>query len=191
MVTLYQDDIARAYAIGLKYEDYLKTHDIGIVKNCDISENRLKIKIAGKDLYCWRGLIKQQPNCVSGTQCDPYSYTNARARFCLTWGGCEPFKFVGNPKNEQSPVLNRRGGIVTYNPMEDCGTGTGFFNCLKDGVGQSLDNAASQPQKTLMGVAVGIGALLVGTILVKSHPKVSSKLSIKTKPEAKKFYHPI
>lgn len=152
-------------------EFYLQTHDLYRTTPCTLKENRSKIKNPeepGKDLYCWKGIIRQQPDCVVGSVCDPYSYTNARTRFCLTWG-CSPHLYVANEGTEDSglTVLNERGGTVVYNSKKECeGAFISKINCFISGLRQSLDFALDPNNKKqlLIKLTIWFGLLIAGII---------------------------
>lgn len=123
----------------------ITTHDIGKLNVCDLEENRYSIKDfydtdedkAYEQIYCWKGIIKQNPDCVVGTVCDPNSYSGARTRFCLTWG-CSPFKYVADDNGQ--PVMNERGGIIVYVKKQECSGGfVNQLNCFVNGIRQSAD----------------------------------------------------
>lgn len=155
-------------------EYYLQTHDLHRTTPCTLKENRFKIKNPeepGKELYCWKGIIRQQPDCVVGSVCDTYSYTNARTRFCLTWG-CSPHLYVANEGTEDSglTVMNERGGTVVYNSKKECeGAFISKFQCFISGIRQSLDFALDPANKKqiLVKMTIWFGILIAGIIAYK------------------------
>lgn len=129
-------------------EYYLYTHDIQQnVSPCTLKENRYSIDNfydkeddkTYKEIYCWKGIIHQRPECTIGTVCDPNSYAGARSRFCLTWGCPEAFLYVGDAAGQA--IVNERGGVVVFNQKEKCeGAFINKMNCFIGGIRQSMDN---------------------------------------------------
>lgn len=129
-------------------ESLLTVHNIHEVESsqCTLKDNRFKDPQSG--YYCWKGIIFQQPNCIMGEVCDPVSFLRARDRFCVTFGGsmdprkpgdttCIPGRFVPN-LDPSSPVVNERGGVVTYQPQAECKGISGWIRCVNQGFGKSI-----------------------------------------------------
>lgn len=156
---------------SLRWKMY--THDIGTLNVCDIHENRYKIPDfydAEEDktydqIYCWKGIISQNPDCRIGTVCDPHSYSGARTRFCLTWGCPDPHLYVADDKGER--IVNDRGGIIVFNQKEECKGG--FINqlkCVTSGLRQSADNILDpENRRALITQMVIIAAIMVAFII--------------------------
>ena len=182
------DNTGDAIASAIDY--YLQTHDLYTTDACTLKDNRFKInnfvdpednnKV--KNLYCWKGIIYQQPECVIGTVCDPYSYTNARTRFCLTWG-CEAHKLVSNEGTEDAglDVVNGRGGIVVYNQKDKCqGAMVNKLKCILDGMHQSVDNALDPEHKTrsVLTMVIALVVLIVGAVIFRTMIKDKTRKGI-------------
>lgn len=161
---------------------YLQTHDLSTANPCTLKENRFKTpnpEEPGSELYCWRGIIHThkdgKPDCVIGSVCDPYSFTNARTRFCLTWG-CDPHLYVANEGTADAgvTVINERGGTVVYTPKKECeGAFVNKFSCIMKGFRQSLDFALDPANKKQLLVRMSMAfALLIVLLIVW---RVSSK----------------
>lgn len=151
-------------------------------QNCTdlIHENRFNLNFTntstGKQdkFYCWQGIIAQQPQCVIGSVCSQYSYTEARTAFCQTWGR-EPGGCAGNQAdlyvpNEGTadanvPVVNERGGIIAYNPAGSCqGTTTvGGLQCMVNSLRQSFAHVLDPKNEKNLIIAgiVGFAFLLI------------------------------
>lgn len=158
---------------------YLYTHDLSTAspKQCTLTENRFKTPFvdpaSGKttDLYCWKGRIRTEPDCVIGSVCDPFSYTNARSSFCRTWG-CQPDLFVSNEGTADAglPVVNQRGGVVVYTPKAQCEGGIAKqFNCMLSGIRQSFANAFDPKNRSrlLMSMMLLSAFVITGVILFR------------------------
>lgn len=169
---------------------YLLTHDLYTTSSnlCTLKENRFRTPYKDANgqtasLYCWRGRIQTTPDCVIGSVCDPYSYTNARSSFCRTWG-CQPNLYVSNEGtlDAGTPVINQRGGLVVYTPKTECEGGIARqFNCMLSGVRQSFANAVDPKnrKKLMMSVITLSAALVVGIILLRRY---------RQKTRGKKFF---
>ena len=149
---------------SLRYRMY--THDIN--SNCNINENRYKIDNfhdteENKDyasIYCWKGIIRKNPDCKVGSVCDPNSYAGARSRFCLTWGCPDPMLYVADDKGQ--PIVNERGGIIVYNKKEDCrGSLVNQIKCVTGGLRQSANHLLDPNNRKQMLMQVIILASMV------------------------------
>jgi hypothetical protein len=158
---------------SLKYKMF--THDIGTLNVCDLEENRYKIENfsdveEGKvypQIYCWKGIISKNPDCKIGTVCDPYSFSGARTRFCLTWGGCEPHLYVADDKGQ--PIVNERGGIIVYTKKADCEGGIiNQAKCFVNGIRQSADYILDpENRRSLIIQMVTLSAIVtIGLIII-------------------------
>jgi len=157
---------------SLRYK--LSTHDIGRLEVCDIDENRYRIENFYDEeedktypqIYCWKGIISQNPDCKIGTVCDPYSFSGARTRFCLTWGGCDPFLYVADDKGQ--PIVNERGGIIVYTKKEDCVGGVmNQGKCFVNGLRQSADHILDpQNRRSLIIQMVTLSAIVTVSLIV-------------------------
>ena len=169
---------------SLRYKMY--THDIGSPSSCDIKENRYKLDNfydaeedkTYKQIYCWKGIIRQNPDCKVGTVCDPHSYSGARTRFCLTWGCSDPHLYVADDSGD--PIVNERGGIIVYTKKEDC---VGGFlnqgNCFVSGIRQSLDHIldpenrrALITQMVILSVIVAVSLIVVLRVRGSKHRRI-------------------
>lgn len=147
----------------------LHTHDIGRQSGpCNIHENRYTIddfydkedNKTYKQIYCWKGIIKSTPDCTIGTVCDPHSYTNARTRFCLTWGCKDPHLYVADLSGE--PVVNERGGVVVFNQKEKCAGGfLNQVNCFIGGMRQSLDHVLDPANRRQLLIQMATISMIV------------------------------
>ena len=145
-------------------EYYLYTHDIQQnVKPCTIHENRYKIDDfydkeddkRYKQIYCWKGIIHNKPECTIGSVCDPNSYVGARTRFCLTWGCPQPNLYVGDATGES--IVNERGGIVVFNHKEKCkGAFINQAQCFIGGIRQSMDHLLDPANRKELMIKVSI-----------------------------------
>lgn len=140
--------------------------------NCNImGDNRFRDP---NGLYCWRSRIQSEPECIVGEICSPLSYSDARSRFCYTFGGsadprkpgdttCVPNQYVGPLPGEDPFTGNIRGGIVTYEDM--CKGISGRLRCLGKGLSQSIHHQT--PGQTLTHVMLALGGLLVVALIVR------------------------
>ena len=151
---------------SLEYKLY--THDIGKISPCDLKENRYTMenfydtedKKTYSQIYCWKGIIRKNPDCVVGTVCDPYSFTNARTRFCLTWNCPDPHLYVADLSGEA--VVNERGGVVVFNPKDKCKGGfLSQINCFVSGMRQSLDHVLDPANRKQLLIQVAIISVMV------------------------------
>ncbi len=172
---------------SLKYKLY--THDIGKINVCDIDENRYRIENfydseedkTYPQIYCWKGIISGYPNadCKIGTVCDPYSFSGARTRFCLTWGCHDPYLYVADDKGDV--VVNERGGIVVFNKKEDCSGG--LFNqgkCFVSGIRQSADHLLdplNRRQLMIQMITVSIVGIIGLIVLLRFRGSKNKRLS--------------
>jgi hypothetical protein len=155
----------------LEYRLY--THDVGKISPCDINENRYTLdnfydkeddKLY-KQIYCWKGIIKKTPDCTIGTVCDPHSYTNARTRFCLSWGCKDPHLFVADLSGEA--VVNERGGVIVFNQKEKCVGGfLNQVNCFVGGMRQSLDHILDPANRKQLLIQTVILSVVVTISLI-------------------------
>ena len=132
-----------------------------------------RFKDTATQYYCWRGITEIKPTSGTGMilaeACDPISYTDARTRFCLTFGCPDPFRYVRPPEGDATVVKNKRGGITVYNHKEECTGGAGFLKCLAGGVKESMSQVVLPENKTRNIVSLGglLVALMVIAVLVK------------------------
>ena len=123
--------------------------------------------------FCWRGITEIKPTTGTGMilaeACDPVSYTEARTRFCITFGCKDKFRYVSPPAGEPTIVKNKRGGITVYNHIEECTGGAGFLSCFTGGVKESIAQVLIPENKTKNIVSLGglIVALFIIAVLVK------------------------
>ena len=165
---------------------YLLTHDLYTTSPqlCTLTENRFRQTFtdsSGKQtpLFCWKGRIQTDPDCVIGTTCSPYSYTEARSQFCKTWG-CTPNLYVSNAGTVDAniPVTNQRGGIVVYNNKEKCKGGfASQLNCLMDGFRQSVANIMDPRYRGrfLIGMTAMIIFAIVAAVAYRNYRKKYGK----------------
>ena len=157
---------------SLEYRLY--THDIGKpVGPCDLEENRYTMdnffdeeeNKLYKQIYCWKGIIRKNPDCVIGTVCDPHSFTNARTRFCLTWNCPEPNLYVADLSGED--VMNERGGVVVFNQKDKCAGGfLNQVNCFIGGMRQSFDHILDPANRKQLMIQMTVLAILVTVSLI-------------------------
>lgn len=168
---------------SLRYKMY--THDIGSPSSCSINENRYKLEDfydteedkTYKQIYCWKGIIRQNPDCKIGTVCDPHSYSGARTRFCLTWG-CDPHLYVADDSGD--PIVNERGGIIVYTKKEECaGSLINQSKCFVSGIRQSMDHIldpenrrALITQMAIISVIVTISLIVILRVRGSKHKKI-------------------
>jgi len=159
----------------------LKAHNMGILSGkCDPGENRFKDPKFG--LYCWRGIARRKEeleagkSCIIAEACSPQSFSDARTRFCLTFGCPDPFRYTDNTlpgEVEQGAVANRRGGVLVFNNKEKCTGLAGVLGCVGDGVKQSIDNVASNTEshKNLLISVGGLIAIALGIRIIFAKKK--------------------
>ena len=166
---------------SLRYKMY--THDISTASICDLDENRYKIdnfydaeeQKTLDQIYCWKGILRKNPDCKIGTVCDPHSFSGARTRFCLTWG-CDPFEYVADDKGQ--PIDNERGGIIVYNNKQDCkGSLINQLKCLTGGLRQSADHILDpENRRSLIIQIVTLAAIVtIGLIFLTKFKQTKNK----------------
>ena len=159
-------------------EEYIRrqqfAHNLQTNAECTLKENRYRDE---NGLYCWRGITQKRPDCVIADTCSPYSYTDARTAFCVQFNCPNPNLFVANPEGLQSPVENRRGGIVVFVDPQRCEGAVDTAGCFLDGITQSFDKLAN-PQRsddTMMSFAImtvlAVGFTLYFAVVPKSRQK--------------------
>lgn len=126
-------------------------------QQCDsnITDNRFNINFTFTDtgkqetFYCWQGVVATEPNCVIGSVCSQYSFTEARTAFCDAFGaepggcGSNALANVYVPNiNPNQPVTNERGGIIAANAPGACSGQAiiGQLQCMVNSVRQSAAN---------------------------------------------------
>lgn len=154
--------------------DKLAAHDLAIIGDCTITDNRFM----DGDLYCWYGVVKQstgdEKGCITAKTCSPVSFTDARDRFCLTFG-CKPGEYVAN--FDQSPVPNRRGGTAMDTVPAYCHGAQGYIRCLGLGFKRSTATALA-PQnrsKTMLSMGLFLGFGLFAALAIRKYrPQIKS-----------------